>query len=408
MSEWKETEFGIIASDWKFIPSIEYCLRITDGTHDSPKEQKSGKHLITSKHIKGKDVNFENAYLISEEDYTKINERSRVDQWDVIISMIGEYCGFSFVERNEEINYAIKNVGLFKTGNKNKAYWLYYFLNSRIGRFILETNKSGTSQPYLTLGFLRELPVLYPSSDQEARVIVEILSSLDDKIDLLYRQNKTLEQLAETLFRRWFVEEANESWEEVKLSALGKIICGKTPSKKVIEYFGGEIPFIKIPDMHGKTFVFDSEDSLTEYGINSQLNKTIPPKSICVSCIATVGLVVMNAKISQTNQQINSIIPNKEHYRYFIYLNMLTMKDELLAMASGGTATDNLNTGEFSNIDILFPKEETLLNFHQEVEPLFDKIFENQIQIRTLTQLRDTLLPKLMSGEIRLNCDSCD
>ncbi len=78
------------------------------------------------------------------------------------------------------------------------------------------------------------------------------------------------------------------------------------------------------------------------------------------------------------------------------------MKDELLAMASGGTATDNLNTGEFSNIDILLPENGRLLNFHQEVEPMFDKIFANQIQIRTLTQLRDTLLPKLLSGEVRV------
>ncbi|HUM48370.1 MAG TPA: restriction endonuclease subunit S, partial [Chitinophagales bacterium] len=137
--------------------------------------------------------------------------------------------------------------------------------------------------------------------------------------------------MAETLFRQWFVEEAKEEWEEVPLDSLGKIICGKTPSKKVQDYFNGDIPFIKIPDMHGKTFVFDSEDSLTVAGANSQPNKTIPPKSICVSCIATVGLVVMNGKISQTNQQINSIIPSNETYRYFIYLKMVSMKEDLLA-----------------------------------------------------------------------------
>jgi len=166
--------------------------------------------------------------------------------------------------------------------------------------------------------------------------------------------------------------------------------------------FNGDIPFIKIPDIHGKTFVFDSVDSLTEKGLNSQLNKTIPPKSICVSCIATVGLVVMNAKTSQTNQQINSIIPAKDIYRYFIYLKMLTMKDDLLAMASGGTATDNLNTGDFSKIDILRPNENQLKKFHETVNPLFEKIYTNQTQIHTLKQTRDTLLPKLMSGEVRV------
>ncbi len=241
---------------------------------------------------------------------------------------------------------------------------------------------------------------LPPLSEQKS--IASVLSNLDDKIDLLHRQNITLEKMAETLFRQWFVEEEKEEWKEVELETLGEIICGKTPSKKIAEYFNGNIPFIKIPDMHEKTFVFVSEDSLTEAGLNSQRNKTIPPNSICVSCIATVGLVVMNAKTSQTNQQINSIIPKKEIYRYFIYLKMLSIKEELVAMASGGTATLNLNTGNFKKIPILLPSDEELNAFHKEVKAFFDKIYTNQTQILTLTALRDTLLPKLMSGEVRV------
>jgi len=131
--------------------------------------------------------------------------------------------------------------------------------------------------------------------------------------------------------------------------------------------------------------------------------KTLPPNSICVSCIATVGLVSLTTKESQTNQQINSIIPFKNEYRYYLFLQMKDSYDLLHAMASGGTATLNLNTGNFSKINILLPPEELLKEFHNEVEPTFDKIFTNQTQIRTLEQLRDTLLPKLMSGEVRVN-----
>lgn len=316
--------------------------------------------------------------------------------------MIGEYCGFSYIERNAFIDYAVKNVGLFKTGNEHKAFWLYYFLNSKIGEFILETNKSGTSQPYITLGSLREFPVLYPPTEIEAFNITNILISLDDKIDLLQRQNKTLEQLAETLFRQWFVNEAEDSWKERNVETFGKIICGKTPSKTIAKYFKGEIPFIKIPDMHEKTFIFETSDTLSKEGGNSQSNKYILPKSICISCIATVGLVSMNAYLSQTNQQINSIIPAKDFYRYFVYLKMKSMKDELLAMASGGTATDNLNTGNFSQIGLKAPDDRVIANFHNEVEIYFEKIFQNQIQIKKLTQLKDVLLPKLMSGEVRV------
>jgi len=112
--------------------------------------------------------------------------------------------------------------------------------------------------------------------------------------------------------------------------------------------------------------------------------------------------VSMNAFISQTNQQINSIIPYKEFYRYFLYLKTKSMKEELIAMASGGTATLNLNTTEFSKIKIEIPKEDYLHAFHEKIKYIFEKIFINTSQIQTLEKLRDTLLPKLMSGEVRI------
>ena len=113
MSESKETEFGNIPNNWNFMSASEYCSKITDGTHDSPKRQSVGKYLITSRHIKGREIDFENAYLISKEDFEKINKRSYVEQWDVIISMIGEYCGFPYIVRNIIIDFAGNNVGLF-------------------------------------------------------------------------------------------------------------------------------------------------------------------------------------------------------------------------------------------------------------------------------------------------------
>lgn len=260
----------------------------------------------------------------------------------------------------------------------------------------------GSVQDNINLGTFEEIFFPIPSLPEQT-AIASILSSLDDKIDLLHRQNATLEKMAETLFRQWFVEEAKEEWEEKNLNEFGYIICGKTPSKRVHSYFGGSIPFIKIPDMHGKTFIFDTEDKLTMEGANSQVKKFLPPMSICVSCIATVGLVSMNVLPSQSNQQINSIIPHKEIYRFFLFLKMKSMKNELLTMASGGTATDNLNTGDFSKICISYPGLIVLEEFHAVVKPLFEKIFANAKQIYTLTLLRDAMLPKLMNGEIKVN-----
>ena len=262
----------------------------------------------------------------------------------------------------------------------------------------------GTATKFLTMPILNNIPINLPPLPEQ-KAIAEVLSSFDDKIDLLHKQNQTLEDLAQTLFREWFVEKADDSWCQLPLYDLGIIICGKTPLKNNRSYYDGSVPFIKIPDMHNKVYVDTTADSLTMLGSNSQIKKLLPPKSICVSCIATVGLVSMNIRESQTNQQINSIIPNEDIFRNFIFLYMKNSYDLLQSMASGGTATLNLNTGDFSRMEILVPTKDLLIKFDNMIAPIFDKIEQNQKQINTLEQTRDILLPKLMSGELRVAYD---
>ncbi len=403
MSELKETDFGSIASEWDFIPSLEFCSKITDGTHDSPKQQTEGKHLVTSKHIKGRNIDFETAYLISQKDFDNINLRSRVDQWDVIISMIGEYCGFTYIERNDNIDYAVKNVGLFKAGNEHKALWLYYFLNSKIGRFILEINKSGTSQPYLTLGFLRELPILYPSNINEAEQIIQILTSLDDKIDLLHRQNKTLEQLAETLFRQWFVEEAEDSWIVGKLDDVISVKGGTTPSTSQPEFWNGNINWTSPRDLsnHVSVYLFDTERKISERGLKEIGSGLLPVGTVLLSSRAPIGYLAITEIGLAINQGYIAIICDKLVSNYFIFLwckaNMPDIEN-----SGNGSVFQEISKSTFREMEIKIPSKEKLKMFDIEIEPMFQKIKSNAIQIQTLTKLRDTLLPKLMSGEVRV------
>lgn len=244
--------------------------------------------------------------------------------------------------------------------------------------------------------------------------IAQILTSLDDKIELNLQMNQTLEAMAQAIFKEWFVnfnfpgfdgelvDGLPKGWNRCTIKDFGKIVCGKTPSKAVKEYFGGEYMFIKIPDMHNSVFIIETTDSLTEEGLNSQSNKTIPPFSICVSSIATVGLVCINPEPCQTNQQINSIVPQNKDLRYFLYFLTTSMKDIFLATASGGTATLNMNTSQFSNIGAFMPSEDILKEFDEIVSPIMEKILENEYNIKSLTQTRDTLLPKLMSGQLEV------
>ena len=275
----------------------------------------------------------------------------------------------------------------------------------------------GSAVPSLTVPVIEDIDILLPSKETQDRVVA-ILKSLDDKIEVNRRINENLEQQAQALFKSWFVDfepfkngEFVESelgmipkgWRVEALTSFGRIVCGKTPSKAESSYYGGSIPFIKIPDMHNKVFVEQSEDNLSETGDNSQPAKRIPPYSILVSCIATVGLVCINTIESHTNQQINTIIPDSPTFRYYLYQKIFSLKDYLINLGRGGTATLNVNTKIFGNIKIIKPTDELLLEYDKMVSPLFNKIETIQKESRHLAQLRDTLLPRLMSGELKVN-----
>jgi type I restriction enzyme S subunit len=284
--------------------------------------------------------------------------------------------------------------------NTNVRFFYYQMLTNEFLEELRSKANSGV-QVNLSINNIKEMKFWAPPLPEQ-QAIAEVLSSIDDKIDLLNRNNKTLEEMAETLFRQWFVEGAKEEWEEKPLKYFGQIICGKTPSTSNKDFFDGSIPFVKIPDMHRHVFIFNTTTTLTESGVNSQPKKTLPVGAIMVSCIATVGLVAISTASCQTNQQINSIVPSESHFTYFLFLSLKNMKDELKTLAGGGSVTDNLNTTDFSNIGINMPNEDILKNFDQLVNPIFEKIKYNAKNIITLGYLRDTLLPKLMSGQVRV------
>ena len=289
--------------------------------------------------------------------------------------------------------------------------YLYYLLKT-LG---LEHLNEDSAVPGLNRDTAYSQEFILPPPPTQRR-IAAILSALDDKIELNRQMNATLEAIAQAIFKEWFVDfnflgatgEMVESelgpipkgWMVGKIKELGKIICGKTPSKANSDFFDGCIPFVKIPDMHGSVFVTKTKDSLTEKGALSQKNKFIPAHSILVSCIATVGLVSITSERSQTNQQINSIIPKDGFLSFYLYFYMRGLSNELKELGSGGSATLNVNTTTFSNINSLIPSNDILTIFDEEVRPIFQKILSNIQESTTLSQTRDALLPKLMNGEI--------
>lgn len=330
---------------------------------------------------------------------------------NIIISARGTVGELAMIPYDMAFNQSC--FGLIPKGN-NDPHFVYYLLKDKVRS--LKSQTQGSVFDTITKATFDRIECA-DYSEEDQRRIASILSSLDRKIELNNKINADLEEMAQAIFKNWFVDfepfkdgkfvdselgMIPEGWKVGCLGDMGAVVCGKTPSKSNSNYYGGDIPFIKIPDMHGNVFVENSEDRLTEEGSLSQIKKLIPPYSLMVSCIATVGLVSINTKPSHTNQQINTVIPHNKSALFYLYQYIKNNEELLKNMGRGGTTTLNVNTRSFSNIRLLIPSEIALEQFHRVVEGLFKKIELNLHESRTLSTLRDTLLPRLMSGELEV------
>lgn len=288
--------------------------------------------------------------------------------------------------------------GIICDENRIHNRYLYYWLKQNKSR--IEGLAGGSTFKEISTTGVRSLEVNLPDLAVQKK-IADILSSIDEKIELNRKMNETLEQMGQALFRHYFIDNPEaEGWKDGVVSDLGQVITGKTPSKAKAEYYSDDVMFLKVPDMHGQSIIIKTEDMLSLAGADSQSKKYIPKWSTCVSCIATVGVISLAGERLQTNQQINSIVPKSRAYTLFNYYLLKSLSDTLKMMASGGSATPNLNKGHFESIRIKLPPIELLEYFQDETEYLLEMVEENAQQIQTLTALRDTLLPRLISGKV--------
>jgi len=444
-----------------------YCLRVADGTHESPKEVTVGKLLVTSKNIKEGRVVLDTAYRISETDFDEINKRSKVDQWDIILTMIGtvgELCLIDF----QNPDFAIKNVGLLKCGDKYKAKWLYYFLKSPTGQALIEQRKKGSTQQYISLGEIRKLPISYPADPVQMRGITDILSTLDDRIALLRETNATLEAIAQALFKSWFVDfdpvharakaalspcspptgerdlpplpagdaEGVQScgWGEgqglpeplaalfpdsFEESPLGLVPRGWRvgPVGDAVECVGGGTPDTKNPafwepaehpwttpkDLSGlqSSVLLQTERKLSSEGLAKVSSGLLPAGTLLMSSRAPIGYLAIAQMPVAVNQGYIAMPPGGQLPPLYMLFWCRQNMDTIKSHANGSTFME-ISKKAFRPLPALVPPAEIITEFQNIAEPLFARLVENEKQAQTLATLRDTLLPRLISGQLRL------
>jgi type I restriction enzyme, S subunit len=263
----------------------------------------------------------------------------------------------------------------------------------------------GSAVPSLTVSVINEIGISLPPLPEQ-KVIAAVLSSLDNKIDLLHRQNQTLEAMAETLFRQWFVVEAQEDWEGKSLLDIVELVGGGTPKTAIQEYWDGEIPWLSGGDIasNHKSFISSSEKTITREGLDNSSAKLLPKYATVISARGTVGKYCLLSKPMAYSQSNYGIMPKVvDNCFFFTYLLINHAVSELQSSAYG-SVFDTITTATFRDIVISVPSVEAIKKFEKSVTGyLLKKLANvNVDQIRTLETLRDTLLPKLMSGEVRV------
>ena len=290
---------------------------------------------------------------------------------------------------------------------KANAKYLFYLLSSDDIVNYLDSIADGSTSAYPSLrpDDLAVLDVFLPPLSEQTS-IASILSSLDDKIDLLHRQNKTLEQLAETLFRQWFVEEAEESWAVEPLGKVFDIGIGRTPPRKEQHWFTLnpiDVKWVSIKDMGTSGIYIDKvSEYLTQEAVEQFSVPVIPENTVMLSFKMTIGRLAISTEKMVSNEAIAHFKQKEGSFLFpeFLYLFLKTYS--WVELGSTSSIVESINSQMIKEIEMVIPNKEKLIAFKEMIKPTFNKIKTNQNQIRTLTQTRDNLLPKLMSGEVRV------
>jgi type I restriction enzyme S subunit len=438
---------GKIPDDWKIVP-FESLFRdnksIAVGVMYPGPNTTGGAPLLKVGDIKDGIVPERPSYCISAATNEE-HKRTQLVGDELLITLVGNPGECVVATRAMAGWNPVRAIAVVRLRDTCLRTYLKTVLESTPSRHLIDAVLNTTVQKTLNLKDVRQLPIPLPS-----KLVIEEISSIADsliqRIALLRETNATLEAIAQAMFKSWFVDfdpvrakqqgsapegmsettaalfpdsfEESElgllpkGWKVGKVADIGEVICGKTPPTSEAANYGDDVPFITIPDMHDFLVITSTSRSLSILGANTQKKKTLPDGSICVSCIATAGLVTRVTTPSQTNQQINSVVPLAIWGKSFPLFTLRRIGDAVRAGGSGGSVFHNLNKSGFEQLKVLFPSEQLTIEFDEIVEPIIEKITANQLQAQTLSNLRDTLLPRLISGQLRLSetngvCDAC-
>ena len=388
------------------------CVNKTAPTSDAPTPYKM---LRTSDIREGK-INLENLNCVTKEVYEKWTRRGKLQKGDVIFTREAPLGEVGLVR--EEKNYFLgQRLVLFRANDKIcDGRFLMYSLLWHDNKQAIISKGVGSTVAHLRVPECENIEIKAPDLDIQHR-IADILSAYDDLIENNQRQIKLLEEAAQRLYKEWFVDlhfpghentkivdGVPEGWRVASIADICDTVGGGTPSTKIQSYYEkGDILWVTPTDItrNFSLALLDTEKKITPEGLKNSSAKMLPAETILMTSRASVGFFGMCKYEVCTNQGFISCIPKRENLQMYLLFNLKSRVEEIRQKAGGSTYLEISKT-VFRELKIILPKDEVLAEYQKNIHDIFDEIYCRTEMIKSLVDMRNRLLPKLMSGEVEV------
>lgn len=360
----------------------------------------TGTPIVTVEHLGNRVFTEQNLPRVSDSDKARLIKYT-LSTGDIVFSRVGSVDRCSYVDKSHDgWMFSGRCLRVRPTELVDSLYLYYYFCLEETKQFVRNI-AVGATMPSINTKLLGEVEIALPDLNNQKR-IAAVLSSLDDKIENNQKLNDNLAQQAQSYFQELFVDNANPEWTTGTISDLGTVVGGSTPSKAKPEYYTESgIAWITPKDLsiNKSKFISHGENDITELGLKNSSAAIMPEGTVLFSSRAPIGYIAIAAGEVTTNQGFKSVVPKPEIGTPFVYFFLKNTLPVIEGMASGSTFKE-VSGSTMKNVPAVIPDAEILAKFSDFCAPIFAQQRTLEEQNQSLAKLRDSLLPKLMSGEI--------
>ena len=413
--------------NWDEYKLGDICTKIGSGATPSGggnAYKNIGISLIRSQNVRDFSFSNEGLAFIDDGQADKLKGVT-VKAGDVLLNITGDSVARSCIVTDEVLPARVnQHVSIIRVNEKVAHNKFVFYFTQFIKPQLLSLAGNGATRNALTKAMIEQLDIFLPPLSEQ-RAVAATISALDDKIEINNRINKTLEEMAQALFTRWFVDfefpdengqpykssggEMEESelgpipkgWKLARLSDICNVLSGGTPKTGVAEYWNGPIPFFSPKDASDGFYTIDTEKTITGEGLKNCNSKLYPKDTVFITARGTVGKVVLSGRDMAMNQSCYALQGREEIGQYFLFFQTVRAAEQLRKSASGAVF-DAIIVKSFDSIKVVVPPTCFLESFCELVHSLLSNVCLNTEQNNYLSSLRDAILPQLMSGEIRV------